>query len=426
MFAGNAPASTVRFELDSAPLDSAGGVEVANPEPSQDVAKRHFDVNQIAPLGSHWREIYELQRELKWFWTTYAKGHWVLLEPVAIREAFQSPEIFSSVSEVAAEPDPSYTWIPTNVDPPEHVKYRQILNSWFAPKAVDALTPSAASWCETLVERIRPQGRCEFMSEFASLYPAGVFLASLGLPASDLGKMVNWVRTIFDNLRHPDLAHKLSAAMGEVRGYFSTAIAEREEAPLDPALDFISHLLRSEVDGRLLSVDEILNMCVVLVMAGVETTTGQLGYMFHHLAANPDDRHRLIAQPELIPRAVEEFLRAHPIVLPGRKVTRDVEFHGCPMRKGDMVMLPIPAVNRSNETVSQPDEVVLDRPELNRHIAFGLGAHRCLGIHLARRELATALRTWHEVIPDYSVDEAETLVERGGLLGLVRLPLVWS
>jgi cytochrome P450 len=398
---------------------------MANPAPQgEEIPKLAFDVNQVGPLGCHWAEIDRLQQELDWFWTTYAHGHWVILEPEAIREAFQTPELFSSVSEVAADPDPSYTWIPTNVDPPEHVKYRQLLNSWFAPRAVEAMTPGAAEWCRQLVERVRPLGRCDFMTDFAAQYPTGVFLQSLGLPTSDTNMFVELVRNIFDNLRHPALAEPLARAMGEVRKYFTAAIAQRRESPLDPDTDLISHLLRSTIDGRLLTEEEILNMCVVLVMAGVETTSGQLGFMFQHLASHADQRRRLVDEPDLIPTAVEEFLRVHPIVLPGRKVTRDVDFHGCPMRKGDMVMLPIPAANRSPRVAERPTEVDFDRRG-NRHIAFGMGPHRCLGIHLARRELATALRVWHELIPDYSLDGDGQLMERGGQLGLVSLPLRW-
>jgi cytochrome P450 len=400
---------------------------MANPAPEgDDIPKLAFDVNQVGPVGCHWDEIDRLQREMDWFWTTYAHGHWVLLDPEAIREAFQTPELFSSVSEVAAEPDPSYTWIPTNVDPPEHVKFRQVLNSWFAPKSVENLSPAATDWCRTLVERIQPRSRCDFMADFASVYPTGVFLSSIGLPLSETDRFVEWVRAIFDNLRHPALADKLAAAMGEVREYFTDLIDSRRRTPLDPGKDFVSHLLQSRVDERLLTPDEILNMCVVLVMAGLETTSGQLSYMFHHLATHPEHRRRIIADPKIIPVAVEEFLRAHPIVLPGRKLTRDAEFHGCPMRNGDMVMLTIPAANRSPLMAERPTEVDFDRKGPNRHVAFGSGPHRCLGIHLARRELATALQVWHELIPEYRLEEGAELQERGGQLGLVSLPLVWS
>jgi cytochrome P450 len=384
-----------------------------------------LDLNRPGPAGSHWATLDELQRELPWFWTTYRHGHWVLTDPVAVREAFQTPEIFSSVSEVAAEPNPDYVWIPSNLDPPEHVKYRQILNARFAPEAIDRLTPDAEEIGRSLIEGFRTQGRCDFMADFASLYPTAVFLRSLGLDVVDTKQVVSWVRAIFDNLRDPELHAPLKSAMQDVRSWFGGLIADRTADPRDPTVDFVSHLLAATLDGVPLSDDDLLNICVVLLMAGVETTTGQLGYMLQFLAEHPDQRRRIIEHPEIIPNAVEEFLRFHSIVLPGRKLTRDVEFHGCPMRQGDMVMLTIPSANRSPQAFADPLHLDFDRTP-NRHVAFGAGPHRCLGIHLARRELAIVLRIWHEAIPDYRIESAEPLMERGGQLGLISLPLAWD
>jgi cytochrome P450 len=389
------------------------------------VHNEDLDLNQIEPRGAHWRRLDELQRDHPWFWTTYRYGHWVLTDPVAIREAFQQPDLFSSVSEVAAEPDPGYTWIPSNLDPPEHVKYRQLLNAWFSPQAVQRLADDADAFARLLIGRFRDRGSCDFMAEFASAFPAAVFLYSLGLPVDDTDAFECWVREIFDNLRDPELRAPLEKAMGQVRRYFADVIADRRRSPRDPSRDFVSHLVNSSVDGEPLSDDDILNICVVMLMAGVETTTGQLGFMFQYLAENADARGRIIEEPEIIPSAVEEFLRAHPIVLPGRKVTRDAEFHGCPMKQGDMVMLTIPCANRSPEMFPNPTELDFERAP-NRHVAFGSGPHRCLGIHLARRELATALSVWHELIPDYRIATDEPLMERGGQIGLVSLPLAWD
>ena len=384
-----------------------------------------FDVNQIAPVGEHWSVIDSLQQSYDYFWTKYGHGHWVLTDPDAIREAFQRPDLFSSVSEVAAEPNPSYTFIPTNIDPPMHVKYRHVLNGWFSPKAVERLTTLTEEACRSVVTKLAGRDQCEFMSEFAAVYPTWVFLGSLGLPIEDIDKFGTWVRMIFDDLRNPFRAEQLGAALKLVRDYFMAALAKRRERPADPGTDFVAHLMSSTVDDRPLSDDEILNICVVLVMAGLETTSGQLGYMFHYLAGHDDARRQIIQTPDVVTTAVEEFLRIHTIVIPGRKVTADVDFHGCPMHQGEMVMLTIPAANRSPQAFDAPQDVRLDRPR-NRHIAFGLGPHRCLGIHLARRELATALRVWHEVIPDYRIAQDQPLLERGGQLGLVSLPLVWD
>jgi len=389
------------------------------------VAVVDFNVNRPTEVYGHWREIDELQRHHDFFWTTFAYGHWVLTDPDVIREAFQRPDVFSSQAEVASEPNPKYIFIPTNIDPPEHVKYRHILNPWFSPSAVNGLTDRTADLCRSIIGTFKDRGSCEFMAEFGSVYPTQVFMSSLGLPVSDTPLFVRIVADIFDNLRDPEKASVLVEALGTLRDYFSAALTDRRAAVRDRSTDFLTYLLASEKDGHPLSDDEILNICQVLVMAGLETTAGQLSFMFHYLAGDADARHRIRSDPAIIPAAVEEFLRAHAIVLPGRKVTRDIDFHGCPMKKGDMVMLPLPAANRCPAQVDHPDQIDFDRSN-NRHIGFGLGAHRCLGLHLARRELSTALQVWHELIPDYRLANVKPLVERGGQIGLEELPLAWD
>ena len=162
------------------------------------------------------------------------------------------------------------------------------------------------------------------------------------------------------------------------------------------------------------------------MLAGLDTTRSQLGYIYWHLATHPDLRHQLIAEPELIPTAVEEFCRLYGLLLQtGRKVARDVDFHGCPMKAGDVVWLGLSSADRDPRRFEDPDEFVLDRGR-NPHMAFGAGAHHCLGAHLARRELAIALEEWHQRIPEYRLADESPLVERGGQLALLEVPLVWD
>jgi cytochrome P450 len=384
-----------------------------------------FNMNDATGLYGHWEQLDQLQEEHAYFWMNFAHGYWVLTEPDSIREAFQRPDLFSSSAEVASEPNPKYTFIPTNIDPPEHVKYRHILNPRFSPGAVGRLAGSTEQHCRDIIGRFRSRGSCDFITEFASVFPTMVFMSSLGLPVEDTPIFVSHVADVFANLRDPASSDKLVAALEAIRSYFRVALNDRRQHPRPVESDFLSHLLISEKDGEPLSEDEILNICQVLVMAGLETTAGQLGFMFHYLAGHPEARQRIVKEPAVVDRAVEEFLRAHAIVLPGRKVTEDMEFHGCPMQKGDMVMLPIPSANRAPSIMEHPTEIDFDR-EQTRHIAFGLGPHRCLGLHLARRELATALTVWHELIPEYALADDAPLVERGGQLGLERLVLTWG
>ena len=179
------------------------------------------------------------------------------------------------------------------------------------------------------------------------------------------------------------------------------------------------------MNGEPLPDEDLLDIVVTLTFGSLDTTKSQLGWCFYHLATHPEDRRRLAADPGLIPDAVEEFLRAYPIVSMARKVTEDIEFRGCPMHKGDMVLLSIQSATRDPRVFPDADQVIIDRRP-NRHIAFGASAHRCLGSHLARAELQVALEEWHRLIPEYRFDGDEVPLARGGQTSLLTLPLAWS
>jgi cytochrome P450 len=169
-------------------------------------------------------------------------------------------------------------------------------------------------------------------------------------------------------------------------------------------------------------------MLTVLVLAGLDTTRGQLGYMFRHLATHPEDRRALIEHPELIPSSVEEVLRFYTIIFgDGRKVTRDIEFYGASLKKGDMVYGLVSGANRDPRAYERAEEFIIDRKR-NHHMGFASGPHRCLGQHLARREMQIAVEEWLRVIPEFHIATDEQLVERGGgsMMTLMDLPLGWE
>ena len=187
----------------------------------------------------------------------------------------------------------------------------------------------------------------------------------------------------------------------------------------------VTYFLQARIDGEPISQEYLLSILVTLVMAGLDTTKSQLGFNFHHLATHPDDRRRLVEDPTGFPTAIEEMLRAFAFVPPARKLAADIDFEGCPMKKGQMVLMPLWSANRDSRAFPNATDVMLDRSP-NRHIAFGAGPHRCAGAHLARRELLIAMEEWHTLIPDYEIDTTEPLVEHGWQLGLDALPLRWS
>jgi len=305
------------------------------------------------------------------------------------------------------------------------MKYRRVMNRWFAPAAVTKLQPTVTRLAQETVAPLVAAGECDFMSTFGDQFPVKVFLASMGLPISETADFfVSVVHRMSGGFNDPDKQEQLMAAWGELAQFWEDLIVERRKRPLDPDVDFVTHLTRSNLGDRPLPDEDIKDLCVTLTIGSLDTLKSQLGWCFWHLATHDDDRRRLVAEPDLVPTAVEEFLRAYPIVSMARKVTRDVDFHGCPMKKDQMVLLTIQAATRDPRVFPDADKVVIDR-QPNRHIAFGASEHRCLGSHLARSELVTAIKEWNLAIPEYRVATDEPLPAYGGQVGLLALPLTW-
>jgi cytochrome P450 len=389
----------------------------------------HLDPSPPMEVGSYWRQADELREESPAFFSTMAQGYWVFTRHEQVRDIYKHPEIFSSESITPWEPEPAYRFIPTQIDPPEHIKYRQLLNPWFSKGAVDRAEPTARAVSRRLIEELAPQGRCDFIADFALRYPTEVFLTVLGAPGSDADLFVPWVDDFFKGFGgDPEGAAGMADALGGIRAYWVDALAERKGEPEPREGDLASHLLHATIDDRPLTDDEMLDMLTVLVLAGLDTTRAQLGYLFRHLALSPEDRHALAEKPQLISSGVEESLRLHTIIFgDGRKVTQDTEFAGCPLKKGDMVYALVAGANRDPRVFDRADEFVIGRPN-NHHFGFAGGPHRCLGAHLARREMQIATEEWLRVIPDFRIDADEPLIERGGgaMNALLVLPLAWD
>jgi cytochrome P450 len=220
----------------------------------------------------------------------------------------------------------------------------------------------------------------------------------LGIPAADEDTFTGWAIEIFQESAYD--VDRLRAATRAVLAYFETVVADRRDEPGD---DLVSELLLAEIDGAPLTSKHVLGTCFLLLMAGIDTTWSSIGSSLLHLATHPADRDRLVAEPELIPTAVEELLRAYAPVTMARVATSDTEIGGCPVHAGDKVLLPFPAGNRDPGKFDRPDEVIIDRAR-NRHFAFGIGIHRCLGSNLARMELAVAIEAWLERFPRFELE----------------------
>ena len=389
----------------------------------------HGDFAPPQEAGCHWAMADELRETSPVFFNTFAQGYWVFTRHDAVRDIYKTPELFSSESITPWQPDPIYRFVPTQIDAPDHIKYRRIVNPWFSPRSMEEAEPRMRALCRRLVEEVAPVGECDFVTGFALRFPTEAFLSVTGVDPSDADLFVPWVEDFFRGFGgDADGLEAMGKALDGIREYWVAALDERRGEVRPREGDLASHLLHSTFDDRPLSDAEMLDMLTVLVLAGLDTTRATLGYLFRHLATHPEHRRRLIDEPELIPSAVEEALRFYTIIFgDGRKVTRDAEFHGVQLKKGDMVYALVAGANRDPRAYERAGEFVIDRRR-NQHMGFANGPHRCLGAHLARRELQIAVQEWLRVIPDFRIAGDATLSERGGgaMMTLTGLPLAWE
>jgi cytochrome P450 len=378
------------------------------------------------PPMSGFREMGELGRRRPVFRSPEAQGYWVFTRHEAIQNVFADPGTFSSSAIFAPEPDPPYRFIPTMLDPPEHTAWRRLLAPLFAPGAIREIAPHVEQRCRALVAEVAGRGECDFVADVALRFPGSVFLEIMGLPQERLDEWVSWMEDILHTPaeQDPDGMRRMTG-IGQVYQVFAERLAILRADPEARGSDILSRAVTWEIDGAPIPDDQLMSFCLLMFMAGLDTVAAQLSYMVLHLATHPEDRRRLTAEPEIVEPAVEEMMRAFPIVQPARKVTRDLEFNGCALKAGDMVMVSLPFSGRDADRYPDPDRVDFDR-EHRPNLSFGGGVHRCVGSALARRELIVALRAWHAAVPEYEVAPGAELTEyMGPTFGLDRLPLRW-
>jgi cytochrome P450 len=408
--------------------------DTVNDPPGRDVGGcpvMHHDFSQKREMGTHWELAKQLRETCPAFYNTYDEGgYWVFTRHDAVRDIYKTPEIFSSESITPWQPEPIYRLVPTQIDAPEHIKYRRIVNPWFSPASIDGAEDTIREICRELIDEIAPKGSCEFIDAFALRFPTAAFLTVIGVPVSETERFCNWVDDFFFGFSgDPAGLEPMANALQGIRDYWIEQLEERRGETEPRPGDLASHLMHVSFDDeRPLTDDELLDMLTVLVLAGLDTTRAELGFMFHHLAQHPEHRRRLIDEPELIPLAVEETLRYYTIVFgDGRKVAKDTEFYGVQLKKGDMVYGLVSSANRDPDAWERAEEFVIDRKR-NNHMGFANGPHRCLGMHLARREMQVAVEEWLRQIPDFELGSDEVLLERGGaaMMSLDKVPLRWE
>jgi cytochrome P450 len=316
---------------------------------------------------------------------------------------------------------------PITYDPPVHGPYRRILLAPFGPKAIQALETRTREICAELLDAISEKDGCDAAGDYAKHIPVRVIAYMLGVSEEDGDRFRGWIQDALEQgITDYEAAMRGFEGMS---GYFREQVAQRRDQrargePLGD--DLVSALLDAEVNGEPLSENHLVNMLRLLLIAGIDTTWSAIGASLWHLAAHPEDRDRLVAEPAMIPTAIEELLRAYSPVTMARLIVEDTEVGGCPYKAGQMVMLPFPSANRDPEVFPDADKVILDRAE-NRHMAFGVGIHRCLGSNLARMELRVALEEWLRRIPRFTLADPEAVTwSQGTVRGPRYVPVTFE
>ena len=339
-------------------------------------------------------------------------------------EHFSSREILVAPRPIRPDAnDPNYgvRAPPISSDPPEHTWSRKLLLPWFTQKAIAQYEDETRELCNHLIDKFIAEGRADAAVDYAQQIPPRVIAMMLGVSPDNADTFVGWVRaTLEQGFLNPEAAVEPRA---QLINFFREQVADRQAHPREN--DIITYLLNEKVDGEPIGLLHILGTCLLLLVAGIDTTWSSIGSALWHLAQNPQDRARLIAEPELMTSGVEELLRVYAPVTMARIVASDVEYAGCPMREGDRLIMNFPAANRDPEKFENPDQVILDRPA-NPHIAFGVGIHRCAGSNLARMEMKVSLEEWLRRIPDFRLENPEAVTWAGGQVrGPRQLPVIF-
>jgi cytochrome P450 len=333
-------------------------------------------------------------------------GMWAPLTHEFVHEVAYDTEHFTSRGVIVSNarpliPAPVGPAPPITSDPPFHQIARRLLLPPFSPKRIDAWEPEVRRLCNELLDSI---GEIEpgvtivdAAVDYAQSIPVNVIARMLGFPPEDEGLFRHFVHQVIEQVDLP--VEQRLASFAELDAYLDRQVDEHVDNPRD---DLTSYLLNVELDGNKLAHEHVRGSIVLLLIAGIDTTWSAIGSSLWHLAGNPADLERLTAEPEVMLFALEEFLRAYAPVTMARLVRDDYEFHGCPMKADEWVLLPFPAANRDPAFFDRADEFVIDRAE-NRHAAFGLGIHRCLGSNLARLELKVAIEEFVKRFPRFEL-----------------------
>jgi len=344
----------------------------------------------------------------------------------AVRQVAGDPETFSSFS-VGVVPTPTTYDDQGNrlrsiitTDAPDHAPERRLMLPFFAPKAVEQYREHTQELCRSLIREFIEDGRADVAGDYARQIPPRIIALILGIDPEMSDDFTTWVQGVLEvGLTDPEVRDHYSEI---IRNFFVDEIKDRVENPGD---DLISFLLQAEIDGQPVPMNVIRGNVGLMLIAGIDTTWSSIGSALWHLASHPEDRQRLVDEPELIPTAVEEFLRAYSPVSMARIATKDTMLGERHVKEGERIVLSFPAANRDPEAFENPEEVIIDR-QVNRHVAFGAGIHRCAGSNLARLEMQVAIGEFLAMIPEFELEDPDAVTWAGGQVrGPRHLPITF-
>ena len=348
-------------------------------------------------------------------------GCWVPRRYAELQQVYMDTEHFTPKGTSGFAQMIGETWhsIPGEAEPPLHSRYRMVLNPLFSPSRMARLEERIRQYARELLLDLRPRGGCEFVADFAFEFPIRVFLELMGLPQENVVQFLEWEHAI---LRSQTM-EPIAAAMKAVTVYLSEQCEDRRRNPQD---DLLTLGVEAEVEGRKLTEDELKGFCFNLFVGGLDTVSTNLSAHFRHLAENPEDQQFLRANPDRIPDAIDELMRAYAAVTTLRVCTKEIEIGGAQMLPGDIVLMPTFLAAHDPEVFPNPE--IVDFARKPRHVSFGFGPHLCIGIHLAKREMRIAMEEALAVLPPFSVAPGADIVSYSSIapIGPVALPLVWE
>ncbi len=344
---------------------------------------------------------------------------WVVRRAEDLRAIYNDTENFykQGNTQLAGIIGEDWDIIPTELDPPRHTGFRAALNPVYSPSNMAALDGRVRERARSFIDKFKDRGECEFVHDFAVPFPVTIFLDLLGFPKEEMEQFLVWENTLLRSHSTADRADSVRS----VKDYLLAAIADRKKNPRD---DLISIALTLEVDGRKWTDREVFGHCFNLYLGGLDTVTANIGLHIHHLATRPGDQADLRANPKKTVVAVEELLRAYAAVTTNRLVKQPYSLGGVTFMPGDYVAMSTPLAGRDPEYYDAPGEVRLDRRP--SHVTLGYGIHRCLGQHLARRELQIAIEEFLAAIPPFTLKPDFTVpFFIGNVIHVDELRLVW-